>query len=157
MAIAGAIVPGFAAGVIVSRAGLGFLPDRYGPRKVLLVAAFVEAIGLAGFATVTHPVPAIAALVALAGGQGLAVPALGVLAIEAVPPAQHGATAGAFFAWFDGGVGLGGPLVGLVARWSSPETAMVAAAVAVAAVVPVVLATSPAWGLGRSPLRGHAE
>jgi MFS family permease len=139
LAVGAAIVPVFGVGVIVSRLGLGSLPDRAGTRLVLLVSALVEAAGLAVFAVSTSTGFAIGALIVLSIGQGLAVPALGVLAIEGVPSEQQGAAAGAFFAWFDGGVGLGGPLVGAVARLLSPQSAIVAAAIAVATVVPVVL------------------
>lgn len=146
LAIGAAIVPVFGVGVIISRLGLGSLPDRLGARLVLLVSALVEAAGLAVFAVAGSTGLSIGALLVLSVGQGLAVPALGVLAIEGVPGEQQGAAAGAFFAWFDGGVGLGGPLVGAVAHVLSPQSAIVAAAVAVAAVVPVVLVR----GSGRS-------
>jgi predicted MFS family arabinose efflux permease len=69
-----------------------------------------------------------------------------------VPGHQRGAASGAFFAWFDAGVGLGGPAVGLVARLSSPETAVVAAGVAVASVLLVVLARRE-WLSVRRPVR----
>ena len=59
-------------------------------------------------------------------------PALGLLALARVPAASHGAAAGLFFAFFDAGVGAGGPLVGGVARLTSPAGALVMAAGAVA-------------------------
>jgi MFS family permease len=139
LAIGALIVPVFGGGVIVSRVGLGALPDRVGARVVLLVAVLIEAAGLIVFAMSGTAVLSVGALGVLSLGQGLAVPSLGVLALSDVPAAQHGAAAGAFFAWFDGGVGLGGPLVGVVARVATPEVALVAAGCAVAAVVPVVL------------------
>jgi MFS family permease len=154
LAIGALIVPVFGGGVIASRLGLGWLPDRVGAAVVLLGAALVEAAGLVGFAVSGSTPLSVAALAALSLGQGLAVPALGVLALSGVSRAQHGAAAGAFFAWFDGGVGLGGPLVGAVARVSTPEVALVTAGCAVAAVVPVVLARRsylphPSSGRGR--------
>jgi predicted MFS family arabinose efflux permease len=133
------IVPLFGASVIVSRVALGSFPDRFGAAVVLGVAALVEAAGLVWFAVSGIEALSVLALIVLSIGQGLAVPALGVLALGSVQPAQHGAAAGAFFAWFDGGVGLGGPLVGAITRLSSPETAIIVAGCAVAAVVPVVL------------------
>jgi MFS family permease len=138
LGIAALIVPVFGVGVIVSRVALGSLPDRFGAARVLAVAALVEAAGLAGFAVSGAAPLSVAALVVLSVGQGLAVPSLGVLAVADVPTHQRGAASGAFFAWFDAGVGLGGPAVGVVARLSSPEAAVVAAGVAVAAVLPVV-------------------
>jgi hypothetical protein len=139
LAIGALIVPVFGAGVTVSRVGMGSFPDRFGAAVVLGVAALVEAAGLVWFAMSATEALSVVALVVLSVGQGLAVPALGVLALGSVQPEQHGAAAGAFFAWFDGGVGLGGPLVGAIARVSSPETAIIVAGCAVAAVVPVVL------------------
>ena len=59
-------------------------------------------------------------------------PALGLLALARVPPARHGAASGLFFAFFDAGVGAGGPMSGAVARLSSPATALALAAGAVA-------------------------
>ncbi len=72
-------------------------------------------------------------------GQGLAVPSLGLLALASVPPSRHGRTAGAFFAYFDAGVGLGGPAVGVAARAADPSGALVAAAAAVLFTVPIAL------------------
>ena len=75
----------------------------------------------------------------LSVGQGLAVPSLGLLALASVPPSRHGRTAGAFFAYFDAGVGLGGPAVGLAAHAADPSGALCAAAGAVLATAPVAL------------------
>ncbi|HVV74781.1 MAG TPA: MFS transporter [Mycobacteriales bacterium] len=139
LAIGALIVPVFGAGVIVSRVAMGSFPDRFGPKRVLAASAVVEAAGLLVFAMAGAKALSIAALVVLSIGQGLAVPSLGLLAVAGVPEHQRGAASGAFFAWFDAGVGLGGPAVGLVARLTAPDIAMVSAGVAVAAVVPVVL------------------
>jgi MFS family permease len=133
------IVPVFGVGVIVSRLALGSLPDRLGAARVLAASALVEAVGLIVFAVSGAESLTIAALVVLSVGQGLAVPSLGVLAVADVPEQQRGAASGAFFAWFDAGVGLGGPAVGLVARLSAPDVSVMIAGVAVAAVLPVVL------------------
>jgi predicted MFS family arabinose efflux permease len=75
-----------------------------------------------------------------AAGQALAVPALGMLALQRVEPRRHGAAAGLFFAWFDLGVGLGGAAVGLAASLTAPSGALLTAAVAVACAAPVALA-----------------
>lgn len=139
LAIAALIVPVFGGGVIISRVALGSLPDRLGAARVLAVSALVEAAGLAVFAISGAAALSVGALVVLSVGQGLAVPSLGVLAVADVPSKERGAASGAFFAWFDAGVGLGGPAVGLVARLSSPQSAVIAAGIAVAAAFPVVL------------------
>lgn len=126
------VVPVFAAGVVVSRTLGGGVPDRLGGRRTVLVFAGAEAIGLFLYATAGVPGLALGGLVALAVGQSLAVPGLGLVALARVPAGRQGAAAGLFFAWFDAGVGLGGPAVGAVASAAGPEGALIAAGVAVA-------------------------
>jgi hypothetical protein len=77
--------------------------------------------------------PALPGAVLLGAGQALAAPALGLLALANVAPAHHGAAAGTFFAWFDAGVGLGGPAAGFLAHLGGPSGALIVAAAAVAA------------------------
>jgi MFS family permease len=124
-------VPVFGLGVIASRTVLGWVPDRIGAARTLAAAVVAEAAGLVGVATATAPAATVTALLVLALGQGLAVPALGILALAAVPPADHGAAGGLFFGYFDAGVGLGGPVVGLTVQRADPGTALLAAAAAV--------------------------
>ncbi|MBL8928120.1 MAG: MFS transporter [Pseudonocardia sp.] len=131
-----AAVPLFGAGVIVSRTVLGGLPDRVGAVRTLACAVLAEAAGLVGVAAATTAAVAVGAMLLLALGQGLAVPALGMLALATVPPRDHGAAGGLFFGYFDAGVGLGGPAVGVVAAHTSPATAVLAAAAAVLAAAP---------------------
>jgi MFS family permease len=137
---AGLVVPLFAGVVILVRAAAGSLPDRTGPERTLLVSCPLAAAGLAlvGLASGTPLV--VAGLLAVGVGQALAVPALGVLALRRSPGSQHGATAGLFFAWFDAGVGAGGPAAGLSARSFGPSGALLTAAGA--------LLLAPALALG---------
>jgi MFS family permease len=137
--IASLAIPVFGVGVIASRTILAGVPDRFGAARTLTVAVSLEAAGLAGMAATTSPPVAVVALVVMAVGQGLAVPSLGLLALASVPPSRHGRTAGAFFAYFDAGVGLGGPVVGLAARAADPTGGLFAAAGAVLAAAPVAL------------------
>jgi predicted MFS family arabinose efflux permease len=127
------VIPVFAAVVFVVRAFAGSVPDRAGPERTLLCACPATAAGLCGVALLGGTPLIVASIAVLAAGQALTVPALGVIALRGVPSSQHGAAAGLFFAWFDAGVGLGGPLAGLAAHLSSAAGALIAAAVAVAA------------------------
>jgi len=145
------VVPLFAAGVILARTAGGAIPDRAGPAPTLLACALLEALGLLLVATVGPTLPALVAVLVLALGQALAVPALGLLALARVPPARHGAAAGLFFAWFDAGVGGGGPLVGVAAGATSPRTALALAGAAVALAAPVALARRGVLALDGSP------
>ncbi len=137
--IAALVIPVFGVGVIASRTILAGVPDRFGAPRTLMIAVTLEAAGLVGMAATTSTPVALLALVVMAIGQGLAVPSLGLLALASVPPSRHGRTAGAFFAYFDAGVGLGGPAVGVAARAADPTGGLFAAAGAVLATAPVAL------------------
>jgi len=148
--IAALIVPIFGVGVIVSRTLFGSLPDRLGGARTLTGAALLEALGLVVAATTRSEPLAVLGLLALALGQGVAVPSLGLLALSRVEPGRQGAAAGLFFAYFDAGVGLGGPLVGMAARAFGAPAALLVAAVAVAAAIPAALLRA---GAGDAPPR----
>src|SRR5947207_3781508 len=137
-----AFIPLFAATVIVMRTAGGGIPDRFGAARTLWVAAPVAAIGLATAGNARLSAVVVAGVIVLAAGQALAVPALGLLALRGVPEARHGAAAGLFFAWFDAGVGLGAPLVGLLAAATGPGGALAGAAIAVACAAPVAAYSS---------------
>jgi predicted MFS family arabinose efflux permease len=130
------VVPAFAVTVIAARTLGAGIPDRFGARATLAVAAPLAAAGLAVIATG----PVVLGVVALGAGQALAVPALGLLALARVEPARHGAAAGLFFSWFDAGVGLGGPAAGVLAQLGGPTGALLGAAIAVACTAPIALA-----------------
>jgi MFS family permease len=87
--IAAFVIPVFGAGVIASRTILAGIPDRLGRARTLSAAVTLEAAGLVGLAVATDAPAALAALVVMAVGQGLAVPSLGLLALASgSPPPQ---------------------------------------------------------------------
>jgi predicted MFS family arabinose efflux permease len=137
--IASLVIPVFGIGVIASRTILAGIPDWFGAPRTLTGAVVIESAGLAGMAVTTSTPVALVALVVMAIGQGLAVPSLGMLALKSVPPSRHGRTAGAFFAYVDAGVGLGGTAVGLAAHAADPTGGLFAAAGAVLATAPIAL------------------
>jgi len=149
------IVPVFAAVVIVSRTLGGGLPDRLGGRRTVVLFAGLEAAGLALYAQLGSAPLALIALVALSIGQSLAVPGLGLLALAGVPREHQGAASGLFFAWFDAGVGLGGPVVGAAAGLAGPSGALELAAGAVAIAIAVGWRVAPAAGRDRLPAAGR--
>jgi predicted MFS family arabinose efflux permease len=150
-AAAGLVVPVFAATVIAARLLGAGVPDAAGPVATLRACAVAEGAGLVALALVHGSAPVLVAVVVLAAGQALAVPALGMLALARVAPERHGAAAGLFFSWFDAGVGLGGPLVGALARATGPATAVGLAGVAVASV------SAPGIRTRRSGCRARAR
>jgi predicted MFS family arabinose efflux permease len=147
-----AILPVFAAAIVFMRTAGGGIPDRLGGRRTVAVFAGLEALGLVVYAGAGTAALALGALIVLSVGQAMAVPGLGLLALARVRPNDQGAAAGLFFAWFDGGVGLGGPAVGAVASLAGPGGGLRAAAGAVAVAVLVAAAAArPAARSHRSP------
>jgi MFS family permease len=132
------VVPAFAVTVILARTLGAGIPDRFGARATLAGAAPLAAAGLLVMGL--EPGAVVLGVVALGTGQALAVPSLGILALERVEPARHGAAAGLFFSWFDAGVGLGGPMAGVLAAFGGPTGALVGSAIAVACTAPIALA-----------------
>ncbi len=126
-----AVLPVYAVTVIAVRTLGGSLPDRLGAGRLLALSAPTAAAGLV-MAAFLPPALALAGVAILGVGQALAVPSLGLLAIEPVTPEQQGVASGVFFAWFDAGVGLGAPFAGAVAAVTEPSGALAAAAAAVA-------------------------
>jgi MFS family permease len=102
----------FAVSVVVTRLAGGDLPDRIGAARCALAAAAIEAIGLAVIAL--SPSLAITLLGAVAMGAAFSTlyPSLVLIAVEHVPESRRGSAVGTFTAFFDVGVGLGGPLTG---------------------------------------------
>jgi MFS family permease len=110
-----AVFAAFATSVVLVRVAFGWLPDRFGARRVAIVAAASEAVGLALIGVAADwPVAALGALLMGAGFSSL-YPCLALMVVEAVPEHQRGAALGSFTAFFDIGVGLGALLVGVVA------------------------------------------
>jgi MFS family permease len=140
------VVPAFAATVIVARTLGGGIPDRFGARPTLAVAAPLAAAGLAMVAA--GKVTVLPGVIALGAGQALAVPALGLLALSRVPAARHGAAAGLFFAWFDAGVGIGGPVAGVLAHLGGLSGALAGAAIAMVCAAPIALLSTVRPGAG---------
>src|SRR6516165_7839023 len=105
----------FAMALVVARLFLGHIPDMLGGARVALVCVFVQAAGLAliWFA----PNSALAATgAALTGfGYSLVYPGLGIEAMKRVPPQSRGLAMGTYTAFFDLGIAIASPALGLVA------------------------------------------
>jgi arylsulfatase A-like enzyme/MFS family permease len=108
----------FAATVVVTRLVLGGLPDRIGPLRCAAGAAGVETVGLALIALANGLPLALAGSIAMGAAFSLLYPSLSLLVVNRVPYHRRGAALGTFTAFFDLGVGLGGPLTGAAAALS---------------------------------------
>jgi MFS family permease len=136
---AAAVIPLYASAIIALRTLGGALPDRLGPARALTISAVVAGAGLAVLAAADSLPLALAGAVVAGAGQAVAVPALGLLALRGVPETERGAASGTFFAFFDVGVGVGGPALGAVAAVAGASGAVVAGALASAASCAVLL------------------
>ncbi|CCH77538.1 Major facilitator transporter [Nostocoides japonicum T1-X7] len=105
----------FSAAYVSVRLLASRLPDRLGPRPMILTSALLEATGLLLIAVA--PVWWMAALGALLGGGGftLLYPALALIAIDTTPEAERGAALGAISSFLDLSIGLAGLIGGLIA------------------------------------------
>jgi MFS family permease len=129
-----AVFGAFAAMVVLTRLLGGDLPDRVGPGRIAFVAALVEAAGLTTIAIATHLAVAIAGALAMGAAFSLLYPSLSLIVVGRISEARRGSALGTLTAFFDGGVGLGAPLAGLVATLTSYEGSfLVAAAIALCA------------------------
>lgn len=132
----------FAVSLVLSRLIAGGLPDRLGPRRVALVAALFEAIGLAviGLAN-TLPV-ALAGAIVMGWAFSVLYPSLSLIVLRRVPESRRGSAFGTFTATFDLGVALGAPLVGVAVTLGGYEVGFLfaaALAIVVAATQAVIL------------------
>lgn len=119
----------FAASVVTTRLLAGRLPDRAGAIPAALGAFAAESCGLALIALAGSLPVALAGAVVMGAGFSCLFPALALLVLGNSDDAERGAKMGAFTAFFDAGVGLGGPLAGGIAVLAGyPSVFWVAAA-----------------------------
>lgn len=105
----------FGVSYVVARLIFGGLPDQLGGRRVALVTIPLQMVGLVILWLAPHPWVALAGCAVLGAGYSLTFPALGVEAVRHVPPQNRGAAMGAYVAFVDIGLGLAGPIAGMVA------------------------------------------
>jgi MFS family permease len=140
-----AVFTAFAFAVVGMRLLGGRLPDRFGPARSAVGAAAAEALGLAAIALATSlPVALVGALL-MGAGFSLLYPSLALIVVNRTEPAERGAALGTFTAFFDAGVGLGGPLAGAIASFGGyPAAFWVAAGAALLGAVLTALSARPA-------------
>ena len=143
----------FAVSVVVTRLAGGHLPDRIGAARCALAAAAIEALGLALIALAPNLAITLLGAVAMGAAFSTLYPSLVLIAVEHVPETRRGSAVGTFTAFFDVGVGLGGPLTGAaVALGGSYSAAFwVAAGCACAGAVAIATRIRTASPAGAEP------
>ena len=134
----------FASMIVLTRIVGGDIPDRIGPVRVAICAALTEVVGLVTIAFAHDLAVALAGALAMGAAFALLYPSLSLIVVGAVSERRRGAALGTFTAFFDGGVGLGAPLVGAAATLSSYENAfLVAATIALASAATIAFVIAP--------------
>ncbi|HEX8082791.1 MAG TPA: MFS transporter [Solirubrobacteraceae bacterium] len=128
-----AVFTAFAITVVGARLLLSWVPDRAGPRASVALAAAAQATGLALIAVAGSLAVAVAGALVMGTGFSLSFPSLALLVVEEVDERTRGAAMGAFTAFFDVGVGIGGPLAGVVSSLGGYPAAFAVGAVCAAA------------------------
>jgi MFS family permease len=150
----GAAFVAFASAVVIGRLVLGGIPDRHGPRISALAAGLLEATGLLLIGLAGSLPVAFAGAMVMGLGFSLLFPALALVAIAGQPAERRGAVLGVFTAFFDLGVGIGGPLAGAIAASTGYREAFFTAAVA--ALAGAALGVLAARGAAGTPPRTGA-
>ena len=127
---AGYALAGFGGSYILVRLLLGHLPDRIGGAKVAAASLFVEILGLLLLWGAATPWLAVAGACLVGAGFSLVFPSFGIEAVKRVPPTSRGAALGGYVAFFDVGLALTGPVIGLVVAEFGYSAAFAAGAVA---------------------------
>lgn len=129
------LVSVFSAAYVAVRLLASRLPDRFGPVRMVVASASIEAAGLLLIAVAPNWWVAAAGALVAGGGFTLLYPALALLAINTAPEAERGATLGATSSFFDLAVGVAGLVGGAVAGVSYPAVFGLSAALALTAIV----------------------
>ncbi|BCJ68772.1 MFS transporter [Polymorphospora rubra] len=132
----------FGAAYVVVRLVFGRLPDRLGPRPVVVFCGLAEAAGLLLIALApTFWVAALGALV-MGGGFTLLYPALALLVIRRSPERDRGVALGAYTSFWDLGLGAAGLVTGAVAMIGYGWVFLLAAGLAAATAAVGAFATT---------------
>ncbi len=118
--------------------GSGYV-DRFGAKRVLLLAFLIESAGLAGLFLVDVEWLAFAATALTATGLSLLIPSVTSLVTEAADPRERTAALGAVTSAWDLGVAIGGPLGGFVAGASNAGPFALGAVAALIAIAPLAI------------------
>lgn len=142
----GGFFTGYTAIALVLRVFFGWLPDRVGPKRVLLPALFTLATGFLLMSRADSAGEVALAGVFCGAGHGYTFPILFGMVVSRTRSADRGSAMAIYTALFDVGVLLGGPSLGLVIELAGYPT-MYAVAASWIAVGTLVFAV---WDRGRS-------
>jgi MFS family permease len=129
----------FAAVLILARLAFGRLPDQFGGARVALVCLLIEAVGQSLLWLAVSPEVALLGAALTGLGFSLVYPGFGVEAVLRVPPQSRGLAMGAYTAFLDLALGVGGPALGLIAGSEGLATVFLVGALVALGSVPIAL------------------
>lgn len=104
----------FAAAFVITRAAGSPLVNWLGGPPIAAASSLVEALGLALIGLANSMTLAVAGIVICGVGTAMLYPATVAIAVERVPPNQHGAAVGAMTSLWDLAIVAAGPIGGLI-------------------------------------------
>jgi len=118
----------FSLGFVGTRLVFGNAINRFGGLRVSLVSFVFEIAGLLMIWMGTDPITVQLGAFLTGSGFSLVFPALGVEAVKQVPPQNQGTALGLYSAFLDLGLGITGPVAGLlIAHLGTPSIYLAAA------------------------------
>jgi MFS family permease len=100
-----------------TRLFIGHFPDKFGPRRVASASGAGEALGLVIIAVAPNLAVALIGGLVMGVGFSLLHPSLALMVMNRTDPARQGVALGAYTSFWDLGIGVWGPLTGLIAAW----------------------------------------
>jgi MFS family permease len=114
----GGFFTAFTGAALVLRLFFGWVPDRFGKKRVLLPGLGLVVIGLVVLAFSSRNIEILASGFLCGLGHGFSFPILISLMIDRARPAERGAAMSIFTALFDAGLLLGGPAFGALIHFA---------------------------------------
>lgn len=130
----------FAIALILVRVVAGHLPDRFGGARVAFYCLFAQAAGLVLIGTASGSGPAIIGAALTGAGFSLVFPSLGIEAVRRAPPESRGLAMGTYNAFLDLTLGLGSPLLGLLAGYAGLNAVFLVSALTALLAMPIAAA-----------------
>lgn len=129
----------FAVALIALRLVAGHLPDKFGGARVSLHCLVIQALGLAMIGMANAGWIAMMGAAIAGAGFSLVFPGLGLEVVQRVPLANRGIAMGIYNAFLDLTLGIGSPLLGLLAARAGIASVFEASAVAAVLAIPITL------------------
>jgi predicted MFS family arabinose efflux permease len=134
---------GYAVAAIVTRLVGSRLPDRVGPRRIVMPALVAYGVGLALVSFTSGSAGLIIVGLVCGAAHGYIFPILNVLVVARTPARVRGAAVSLYTAMIDLGTMIGGPVLGAIAKVGYRPMFLVAAGVTWSAVAVLVVLDRP--------------